>query len=1059
MAVAGALDSARVVQVFAPVGDEGLGRKGAGYLVDSDVVLTARHVVQDATAACEVRRLGDARAFASRVEWSGQGGFDAAVLRIVDDEWPRPEMEPVRFGRLVSDARTACEALGFPWAQTDRRDSGAISRTERMQGDIDPLSGIQLGGRHELLDIHVAGSVPERRTDGGSPWAGMSGAALFSGPLLVGVVSVDPDRYGPDRLLAVPVSTLAHDPSFHSALTRDAKARVAVSAVEAQGVLSDPYRPLPARRPASAEEQSRPSVLLDWRSAVVPFRGREAELAQLRDWCASGTGLALGLITGIGGTGKTRLAAELCSRQQHAGAVAGFFAATVAPERVEALIGRAPVLIVLDEANIRIEQLRTITQLLSARYARVPVRLLLLARDDGEWRERLADDLRDDDPDAADAVEGVLRVGLGAVDATPATRREAFHDATRAFAAALGRETPPVVEPDFSAGVFEAILFVHLAALAAVEGELEHRPDRVPPTGLVEFALGREARYWSRTAAARGLDVERQVLERAVAVATMTIANSEDAAARALRAIPDIADAPGSARPIARWLHDLYRPAAVPAGLYSLAPEDEAEELWFRPLMPDLLGERLVAVVVRAVPSLPARLVSDATPDQVKRTLAVLTNTARVDASAREPLRQSLCRALEQDWPIILEVAQESGDPIGQMLAEALEARPNPRLAAEIEAKLPERSVALREAAVVITQQAIELALETDQHDDRDVQVARLKRRLSRRLGEAGEDQEALRVAHEAVALYRGLDHDDDRLLAELSDSLNTLAVRLGTVNRPEEALVAAREGVELRRVLAEKDEATYGSDLAESLATYAVRLGKLQRHEEAIHAVEEAVATRRRHGDAHDDPDARAKLATTLSTLGARLGALGRHEEALAATEESVAIRRELARAGGEPFAPELARALSNLAVRLGKAGRFRDSLAVAEEAVAIRRKLASIRPTAFEPGLAISLVEMSLRLRDLARCDEALIPAEEAVEIRRRLVALKGDAQFGVPLARALRSYSARLLAVGRQETAIVAAEEAVEITERLAQRDPQMSSEMAKSERALARARGGP
>ena len=59
----------------------------------------------------------------------------------------------------------------------------------------------------------VQTSPPTDRA-GGSPWAGMSGAALFAGPFLVGVAVIDPPRFGPDRVTAAPVAPLLADPEL-----------------------------------------------------------------------------------------------------------------------------------------------------------------------------------------------------------------------------------------------------------------------------------------------------------------------------------------------------------------------------------------------------------------------------------------------------------------------------------------------------------------------------------------------------------------------------------------------------------------------------------------------------------------------------------------------------------------------------------------------------------------------------------------------------------------------------------------------------------------------------
>lgn len=117
----------RVVQVFAPVGTDGLGRKGAGYLIGDGLVLTARHVIEHATGPCEVRALGATDSVPATLLWPGTEGADGALLRI---DAPVGLVERMRLGQLLGDDRAACEATGFPWAQLRRRD-GRKSRRPR----------------------------------------------------------------------------------------------------------------------------------------------------------------------------------------------------------------------------------------------------------------------------------------------------------------------------------------------------------------------------------------------------------------------------------------------------------------------------------------------------------------------------------------------------------------------------------------------------------------------------------------------------------------------------------------------------------------------------------------------------------------------------------------------------------------------------------------------------------------------------------------------------------------------------------------------------------------
>jgi hypothetical protein len=82
---------------------------------------------------------------------------------------------------------------------------------------------------------------------------------------------VNPAHFGTDRLEAVPVSAMAAEPGFRALLGGDRDRAVALGAVEAQGMLRDPYRPLP--------RQASPDAL---RGGATTFL-----LAPESGWCRS----------------------------------------------------------------------------------------------------------------------------------------------------------------------------------------------------------------------------------------------------------------------------------------------------------------------------------------------------------------------------------------------------------------------------------------------------------------------------------------------------------------------------------------------------------------------------------------------------------------------------------------------------------------------------------------------------------------------------------------------------------------------------------------------------
>ena len=199
----------------------------------------------------------------------------------------RTSFSQVRLGRLARLNATEARGLGFPAAQAKRLEGRDVRDTESLAGWIEPGADLKEG----LLALHLRGSVPVADATGRSPWRGCSGAAVFCGPLLVGIVRVDPANFRTDRLKLVPVTAMAPEPSFASLLAPEPGRPLYLEAIEnlpARDLLAPPYRALPRKRA--------PSTLVRPAFGVVPFHGRNDELADLDRWAAtewSGTDLAL----------------------------------------------------------------------------------------------------------------------------------------------------------------------------------------------------------------------------------------------------------------------------------------------------------------------------------------------------------------------------------------------------------------------------------------------------------------------------------------------------------------------------------------------------------------------------------------------------------------------------------------------------------------------------------------------------------------------------------------------------------------------------------------------
>lgn len=980
------LDAERVVEVFAS-GASGAGDSfGSGYLVSDRLVLTAGHVVDAARGPCEVRTLGTHEWVAATVVWRGSD-CDAALLEAEGLD----VRAPARLGRLATGARAHCRSLGFPVAQARER----VRDTEEVAGHVVPLTARKSG----LLTVHVEGSVPEQDASGHSPWEGFSGAALFCGSLLVGVLAVDPAHFGTDRLEAVPVAAMAADADFRAAMgVASPELLAAVEDERARSILRPAYAPLPLGASPDFLRRS-PVHLCMPQYGIVPFGGRDAELAELARWL-DGSGFAVALLLGGGGMGKTRLAAELCQGTLARGWLSGFLDNGSDTDVLLSAVSR--LLLVVDEAQTRLDELAPLIADLAKSGQANPIRLLLLSREAGEWWDTTLPTRVESNLETGLAIDGARQLNLAPLIAGT-DRLEAFRQSARAFAERTGRDADGLREPDLTGDLFERVLFIHLAALSALEG------DSVPQGALVraellEARLAQETRYWEGTARQAGLDhLDVRALQRAVGLATLapSVPTEADAAAL-LGSVPDLADdGEGDRRRIARWLRSLY-------------PGDG----FLRPLQPDVLGEHLVSSVLADVPELAGNLIAKITPDEAKRPLTVLTRAARSDQATTAVLRETLARHLSSIWAAAIDVALETGEPIGALLTEALTDTPRPELAEEMMDRVPHSTVVLREFGAIVTRQALDHASGLPAGPDRDEATARLLNNLSTRLAELGRDDEALVAMEQAVPIYRRLTEAWPDFVPALDNALLNLSNSLAGADRHEEALDAIEE------VLA-SDELTE-EQRSDALYTRSIRLFALDRPEEALSSLDEATTAYQRLADA-DRRLLLPKLAMGSATRSLYLDQLGRPEESLRAIDESVQDYRQLADASPDTYLPDLADVLDTRSSTLMELDRLEEATSAIDEAIAIYRQLVQLGPDFLRPKLANALYNRSIYLYQSGLLEMALAATEEAAAIYLQVAESWPDTYLRGFLD-ASHNRSAYLAELGRPEQALTAREDAL-------------------------------
>ncbi|MEO8335886.1 MAG: trypsin-like peptidase domain-containing protein [bacterium] len=231
----------RVAQVFAA------GSRGSGYLIAPTLVLTAAHVVGDDHDAIEVRTVaslerGDrTRIPATLLRHDAQR--DLALLEIA----AQPVRASTQLGTLSGTIPVPVDAMGFP----DATLQNGTSDTLAVSGDAHPQSGLL----HGRLQVRISSLVPQRRED----WAGLSGAAVFAGTHLIGVMKSVPAEFASGVLEASAIAPWLKDDTLRDIL------RAAGVDVVAQPVDADAVRPFGAAGFDAVVDRYRTALLASFR--------------------------------------------------------------------------------------------------------------------------------------------------------------------------------------------------------------------------------------------------------------------------------------------------------------------------------------------------------------------------------------------------------------------------------------------------------------------------------------------------------------------------------------------------------------------------------------------------------------------------------------------------------------------------------------------------------------------------------------------------------------------------------------------------------------------------
>lgn len=201
---------------------------------------------------------------------------------------------------------------------------------------------------------------------------------------------------------------------------------------------------------ATLPENPVPGKLLTADYEVIPFdpHGRQEELEKLTTWCRDERAHSVLLVTGEGGSGKTRLMIEWCRHLRHQGWHAGFLRPDRKAEDLDPVLeGVAPRLIVVDYAETRLEVVEPLLLKvgLAVEKGGLKLRLILLARRAGDWWVNL--------PRKGREVEDLLAGSPEPIPITPSVpsdeeeRKRVFQAAVDGFSRQTGGKPPRGLGP------------------------------------------------------------------------------------------------------------------------------------------------------------------------------------------------------------------------------------------------------------------------------------------------------------------------------------------------------------------------------------------------------------------------------------------------------------------------------------------------------------------------------------------------------------------------------------------------------------------------------------
>jgi hypothetical protein len=184
-------------------------RVGTGYFITSNLVLTASHVVPENAQSVLIRAEQGAvpihTANASPV-WR-DARLDGALIRVTPG---LGEIPVVQWAEVSHGGNAVWESTAYPVAAKQQVDAHEQWKSAGLDGTLYGQGGGGQGVRE--LDLSV------KAPPGPAGWGGISGAPVFVGNLLAGIIKEVPDDFRGNRLRGVPSDVLLGEAAFRIAI-------------------------------------------------------------------------------------------------------------------------------------------------------------------------------------------------------------------------------------------------------------------------------------------------------------------------------------------------------------------------------------------------------------------------------------------------------------------------------------------------------------------------------------------------------------------------------------------------------------------------------------------------------------------------------------------------------------------------------------------------------------------------------------------------------------------------------------------------------------------------